>query len=71
MANKVIAAGFDIQRGALAAAIQRLESNRVVKVKRGVIVSKDQHGNLSIPGIREVGDSWGLLGGFVEEYAND
>jgi uncharacterized membrane protein len=65
MENRVIIATFDDQNAAFEAAqdVQDLERSGAIKVKRGAIATKDANGNLTIPDVKYVGTSWGLLGG--------
>jgi uncharacterized membrane protein len=65
MANRVIVAVFETQNQAYdaAAAMQRLDDNGSITLKRGAIATKDAKGNLTIPDTKDVGSAWGLLGG--------
>ena len=65
MANRVIVAVFQTQNQAYdaAAAMQRLDDNGRIELKRGAIATKDAKGNLTIPDTKHVGSAWGLLGG--------
>jgi uncharacterized membrane protein len=65
MANRVIVAMFQTQNQAYdaAAAMQRLDDNGMIELKRGAIATKDAKGNLTIPDSKHVGSAWGLLGG--------
>jgi len=67
MEDQVIIATFDNQNAAFEAAqdVQGLERGGVIKIKRGAIVTKDADGNLTFPDVKDVGRSWGLLGGGV------
>ena len=65
MANRVIVAMFQTQNQAYdaAAAMQRLDDDGMIELKRGAIATKDAKGNLTIPDSKHVGSAWGLLGG--------
>jgi len=65
MANRVIVAMFQAQNQAYdaAAALQRLDDDSMIELKRGAIATKDAKGNLTIPDSKHVGSAWGLLGG--------
>jgi uncharacterized membrane protein len=65
MANRVIVAVFHTQNQAYdaAAAMQRLDDDGIIELKRGAIATKDAKGNLTIPDSKDVGSAWGLLGG--------
>ena len=65
MADRVIVAVFQTQNQAYdaAAAMQRLDDNGTIELKRGAIATKDAKGNLTIPDSKHVGSAWGLLGG--------
>jgi uncharacterized membrane protein len=59
-----VVAVFDTQNQAYdaAAALQRLNDDGTIDVKRGAIVTKDDKGNLTVPDTK-LGGPWGLLGG--------
>ncbi len=67
MAKRIIAASFDSQTAAYAAArdIQGLERDGVITIEHGAIATKDEKGNLAIPDTKNVGSAWGLLGGGI------
>ena len=60
MANRVIVAMFQAQNQAYdaAAAMQRLDDDGTIELKRGAIGTKDAKGNLTIPDSKHVGSAW-------------
>jgi uncharacterized membrane protein len=67
MADRVIVGAFDTQNQAYDAAVglQRLSDSGTITLRRAAIVTKDDKGNLTIPDTRNVGRTWGLLGGGI------
>lgn len=67
MESRVIVATFDDQNAAFEAAqdAQDLERSGAIKIKRGVILTKDASGTLTAPDAKYVDSYWGLFGGGV------